>query len=135
EEKVENKEADSIQKKIDAIEERITKAEAKGKTQTVRVLQKNLSIQKKRLQEAKAARKYSVPQNAKEVNTTQPTLVAKNPEKITNVNVVQAISEKPKQTLAKGVYVPTGQQPGFAPVTKAIKGAKAKTRAATKWVF
>jgi hypothetical protein len=135
EEKVENKEANSIQKKIDAIEDRIKKAETKGKTQTVRVLQKNLQIQKKRLQEAKAARKYSVPQNAKEVNTTQPTLVAKNPEKITNVNVVQAISEKPKETLAKGAYVPTGQQPGFAPVTKAIKGAKAKTRAATKWVF
>lgn len=133
--KVENKEADSIQKKIDVIEERIKKAETKGKEATVKVLQKNLSIQKKRLQEAKAARKYAVPQNAAEVNTTQPTLVAKNPEKITNVNVVQAISEKPEKTLSKGVYVLTGQQPGFAPVTKAIKGAKAKTRAATKWVF
>jgi hypothetical protein len=133
--KVENKEADSIQKKIDVIEERIKKAETKGKTQTVKVLQKNLSIQKKRLQDAKAARKYSVPQNAAEVNTTKPTLVAKNPEKITNVNVVQAISEKPAQTLSQGVYVPTNHQPGFAPVTNVIKGAKAKTRAATKWVF
>ena len=129
--KVENKEADAIQKKIDAINERITKSEAKGKTQTVRVLQKNLSIQKKRLQEAKAARKYSVPQNAKEVNTTQPTLVAKNPEKITNTNVVQAISEKPAQTLAQGAYY----QPGFQVVTNTIKGLKKGTRNATKWVF
>lgn len=135
EQKIENKEADSIQKKIDVIEDRIKKAEVKGKTQTVRVLQKNLSIQKKRLQDAKAARKYSVPQNAKEVNTSQPTLVAKNPEKITNVNVVQAISEKPVETLAKGAYVPTGNQPGFALVTKAIKGAKRQVRQAAKWVF
>ena len=135
EQQVENKELDSIQKKIDVIEDRIKKAETKGKTETVRVLQKNLSIQKKKLQEAKAARKYSVPQNAKEVNTDKPTLVAKNPEKITNVNVVQAISEKPTQTLSKGVYVSTGQQPGFALVTKAIKGAKKGVRSATKWVF
>ena len=142
EQKVENKEADAIQKKIDIIEDRIKKAETKGKAQTVKVLQKNLSIQKKRLQDAKAARKYSVPQNSKEVNTSQPTLVAKNPESITNVNVVQAISEKPIDTLKKGIYVPhqgvsvgKGVQPGFAPVTKAIKGVKSGTRAATKWVF
>lgn len=133
--KVENKEAASIQKKIDGIEERIKKAETKGKKATVKVLQKNLSIQKKRLKEAKAARKYSVPQNANEVNTTQPTLVAKNPEKITNVNVVEAIADKPAETLSQGVYVGSEIQPGFAPVTKAIKKTKANLRSGVKWVF
>jgi hypothetical protein len=142
EQKVENKEADSIQKKIDVIEDRIKKAESKGKEATVKVLQKNLSIQKKRLQEAKAARKYAVPQNAKEVNTKQPTLVAKNPQGISNVNVVNAIAERPVDTLKKGVYVPQNtlsvgksHQPGFQAVTTAIKGIKSGTRQVTKWVF
>jgi hypothetical protein len=127
---VENKQTKSIQKNIDAIQERITKAEAKGKTATVKVLQKNLSIQKKRLAESKAAHKYSVPQNSTEVNTKQPTLVAENPQNINNVNVIDAIAEKPVETLSQGVYMP-----GFQVVTNTIKGLKSGTRNLTKWVF
>lgn len=131
EEQIETKETKSIQKKIDDLENRIDKAEKTGKTKTLKTLQKNLSIQKKRLAEAKAARKNSVPQNPKEVNTSIPTLVIKTPEDVNNTNVIQAIAEKPVETLTQGAY----HEPGFQIVTKTIKGVKRGTRSLVRWVF
>ncbi len=135
EENTVSKEETAIQKRIDSLEKKLEKANKSGNKKNIGLLKSNLEKQKQNLKQAIETRKNSVPQTPEAVNTKDPTLDLMTKDNVTNPNVLEAVAEKPIETLSKGVFVPTGIRPGKQKITSAIRKVKTKIREASKWVM